>query len=153
MTRKKLAIVATHPIQYYAPLFRQLTQRNKIQIKVFYTWSQAKDKVRDAGFGKEIQWDIPLLEGYEWEIVENTVNSRNRNFWSIKNPDLIKSIEEFDPDALLVFGWNFHSHLKVMRRFKGKTPVWFRGDSHLLDEIPGLKTLARRLFLKWIYNE
>lgn len=35
---KKLAIVTTHPIQYNAPLFALLASRNKITIKVFYTW-------------------------------------------------------------------------------------------------------------------
>lgn len=152
MTRKKLAVVATHPIQYYAPLFRLLTQRGRADLKVFYTWSQTKEKVNDAGFGKAIKWDIPLLEGYKYEFVENSAESRGRSFWSIKNPDLVKTIKDFNPDALLVFGWNFYSHLQVMRYFKGTVPVWFRGDSHLLDENPGLKTIARRLFLKWIYR-
>lgn len=149
----KLVIISTHPIQYYAPLYRMLTERDNVRLKVFYTWSQAKEKVKDAGFGKDIQWDIPLLEGYEYEFVENkSKQTAKRNFWSIQNPGLIDKIKAYNPDAILVFGWNFHSHLQVMRHFKGKIPVWFRGDSHLLDETPGLKTMARRLFLKWIYK-
>lgn len=41
---KKLAIVTTHPIQYYAPLFRLLHQREQVSIKVFYTWGESADK-------------------------------------------------------------------------------------------------------------
>ena len=150
---KRLAIITTHPIQYNAPLYRRLSERGKITLKVFYTWSQAREKVKDAGFGKEIQWDIPLLDGYAYEFVENTAtNTGSRNFWSIKNPGLIPEVKNYKPDAILILGWNFKSHLDVMRHFKGKTPVWFRGDSHLLDEKPGLQTIARRLFLKWVYR-
>ena len=39
-----------------------------------------------------------------------------------------------------------------MRYFKGKIPVYFRGDSTLLDERQGLKLIARRIFLRWVYN-
>jgi glycosyltransferase involved in cell wall biosynthesis len=40
-----------------------------------------------------------------------------------------------------------------MRHYKGKVPVWFRGDSTLLDESKGfsLKKIARRIFLTWVY--
>jgi hypothetical protein len=37
----RLAVVSTHPIQYYAPLFRLLGKDPEIELKVFYTWSQS----------------------------------------------------------------------------------------------------------------
>src|SRR6202012_1368462 len=67
-------------------------------------------------------------------------------------PDLVKEIGGWAPDAILVFGWNFNSHLKCLRHFHGKTRILFRGDSTLLGEKPGMKKLARRLFLKWVYR-
>lgn len=150
---KKLAIVSTHPIQYNAPWFQLLAARQQVSIKVFYTWSQAKEKVKDKTFGRDIQWDIPLLEGYAYKFIENTSKKPgSHHFYGIDNPKLIKAIEAYAPDAVLVFGWNFKSHLKVMRHFKGKIPVWFRGDSTLLDETPGFKTLLRRQVLRWVYG-
>ena len=153
---KNLAIITTHPIQYYAPLFRLLTQRGKVNIKVFYTWGEeAKGKIFDPGFGAMRSWDIPLLEGYSYEFVKNVSKSPgSSHFGGIVNPDIIERIKVFNADALLVFGWAFNSHLKVVRHFKGIIPVYFRGDSTLLDEAPGfsLKKCARRLFLKWVYR-
>ena len=49
-------------------------------------------------------------------------------------------------------GWSFKSHLRAIRYFHGKIPVIFRGDSTLLDENGGFKTLLRRVFLKWVYS-
>ncbi|HEX5170353.1 MAG TPA: glycosyltransferase family 4 protein [Cyclobacteriaceae bacterium] len=153
MRKKKLAVVTTHPIQYNAPLFKLLTDRGNIHVKVFYTWSQAQQRVPDKGFAQEIQWDIPLLSGYEYEFVINTARRPgNKNFMGIVTPGLIPAVRGYDPDALLVYGWNFKSHYDAMRYFSGKVPVWFRGDSHLLDEKAGLKTMMRRLALRWVYR-
>lgn len=152
MQKKRLAIVSTHPIQYNAPLFRLLAQSGSIELKVFYTWSQAKDSVADKEFGKEIKWDIPLLDGYDYEFIENISKKPKQTFGGLVNPSLITAIENWQPDALLIFGWNFSSHFKTMRYFHGKIPVWFRGDSTLLDEKPGLKTIVRRAVLRYVYS-
>lgn len=150
---KKLAIIITHPIQYYAPIFKLLSDRKKIRIKVFYTWEQSQKKVFDKKFGREIKWDIPLLEGYDYTFVKNiSKNQGSHSYKGIDNPTLISEIKEWQADAVLVFGWKFKSHLKVMRYFKGKIPVYFRGDSTLLDEAGGIKSKLRRFVLTQVYK-
>ena len=153
-TSHRLAIVTTHPIQYNAPWFRLLALDRRIEPMVFYTWSQsANGEKYDPDFGRSIQWDIPLLEGYHHRFVPNTAKRPGSDhFNGIVNPGLIKEIEQWGPDAILVFGWSFHSHLQCLRHFHGKIPVLFRGDSTLLDESAGLRTKARRIFLKWVYR-
>ena len=150
---KKLAIITSHPIQYNAPLFQLLAERNKIQIKVFYTWSQAIDQVEDLNFGKTIKWDVPLLDGYDFQVVKNiskTPGSHHRK--GIINPSLLSDIKKWQPNSVLVYGWNFVSHFQVMKYFKGKIPVLFRGDSTLMDETGGVKTIIRRFYLNWVYK-
>ena len=156
MELKRLAIITTHPIQYNAPLFKLLSERNKIMIKVFYTWEQSfENKVFDPGFNTIRSWDIPLLEGYQYEFVKN-VSSKpgSHHFMGIVTPNLITTINDWKPDFLLVLGWSFYSHLAVIRYFKGKIPVYFRGDSTLLDEYNkfSVKKTVRRVCLKFIYK-
>lgn len=150
---KKLAIILTHPVQYYSPLFQLLAKRGNINPKVFYTWSQAKFKVADKDFGQNIQWDIPLLDGYEHTFIQNVApKPGSHHFWGIVNPSLIEEITKWGPEAIMVHGWNFHSHLKIMRHFKGKIPVLFRGDSTLLDPRPRWKSALRKVCLRWVYR-
>jgi glycosyltransferase involved in cell wall biosynthesis len=150
---KKLAIITSHPIQYNAPLFKLLASRGKIKIKVFYTWSQAIDKVEDPGFRRIVKWDIPLLDGYDYQVVENTSKTPGTHHRKgIINPGLICEIQKWQPDAVLVYGWNFVSHFQVMKYFKGNIPVLFRGDSTLLDESNNITTIVRRLYLKRVYK-
>ncbi|HEY8661946.1 MAG TPA: glycosyltransferase family 1 protein, partial [Hanamia sp.] len=72
---KRLAIITTHPIQYNAPWFKLLAERKKLKVMVFYTWSQVeKEGKYDPGFGKNVEWDIPLLDGYEYRFINNISN-------------------------------------------------------------------------------
>lgn len=154
---KRLAIITTHPIQYNAPLFKLLAQRKNIAIKVFYTWGDIVLKKKfDPGFQKNIEWDIPLLDGYDYEFVENiAVDKGSHHFKGIDTPTLIHQIEAWQADALLVYGWSFKSHLKILRHFKGKKKILFRGDSTLLDETVNFsfKKIARKFFLNWVYTK
>lgn len=154
---KCLAIITTHPIQYNAPLYKLLAQRKNIAIKVFYTWGDTVLKKKfDPGFQKNIEWDIPLLDGYDYEFVENiAVDKGSHHFKGIDNPTLIHQIEAWQADALLLYGWSFKSHLKLMRYFKGKKRILFRGDSTLLDETKkfSIKKIVRKFFLKWVYRK
>jgi glycosyltransferase involved in cell wall biosynthesis len=154
MNSVRLAIVSTHPIQYYAPIFQLLARSEAVCVKVFYTWSQAAGgSVADPGFGRAITWDIPLLEGYEFEFVPNVARRPGtEHFWGLRNPTLTRAVESWKPDAVLVFVWNNAAHLAAMRYFKGRIPVFFRGDSTLLDHASWWRTAARRVFLSWVYR-
>lgn len=149
--RRKLLIITTHPIQYYAPIFKLLARH--CDLKVLYTWGTESlgDKF-DPDFGKSVKWDIPLLDGYVYEFLDNIANDKgSHHFNGIDNPKIIAKVKEFDPDVILVYGWSYKSHLKVIRHFKNKKKLWFRGDSNLIDEQGGIKKILRSLFLRWVY--
>jgi len=154
MPPRKLAIVCTHPIQYYAPVFRALARSDQIDLRVFYTWSQAAaGGMFDSGFGAAVEWDIPLLDGYAHQFIPNVAKRPGLDhFGGLNTPALAHEIEAWKPDALLVYTWNSRAHLRALRHFKGRVPVLFRGDSTLLDHRPWWRALLRRVFLTWVYR-
>lgn len=150
---KKLVIITTHPIQYYAPVFQLLAERKKIHITVLYTWGAAAVNKFDPGFRRAVTWDVPLLDGYPWQWTKNiSPQPGSDHFKGIINPDLISCIASLSPDALLLFGWAYDSHLMVMRKFKNKVPIYFRGDSTLLDPVRKHKSFFKSVLLKWVYR-
>lgn len=150
---KRLAIVCTHPIQYYSPLFKLLAESNEVNLQVFYTWGESSLKKFDPGFNKVIEWDIPLLEGFNFTFLPNTAKSPgSEHFFGIINPSIITELENFKPDVILVYGWAYYSHLKVIKHFSKKTTLWFRGDSTLLNYNSNWKNKFRSIFLKWLYK-
>ncbi len=150
----RLAIVTTHPIQYNAPLFAELARRDGVEPKVFYTWSQTQRGGQyDPDFGRRVEWDVPLLEGYEHVFVRNTARRPGSDhFFGIVNPDLGTELEKWCPDAILVYTWAHFSHLMVMRRFKGRVPILFRGDSTLIDQRTGIRSFLRGVLLRRVYR-
>jgi glycosyltransferase involved in cell wall biosynthesis len=148
----KLAVLCTHPIQYYAPVFRELAARSEIELKVFYGWD-GPGKSIDPGFGVAVKWDIPLLDGYKHEFVPNISESPgSHHFYGIDLPTLNSRIEDWNADALLVYGWSYKAHLAAIRHFVGKLLLLFRGDSNLLDESWGFRRFVRRWYLRSIYK-
>ena len=148
----RLAIVTSHPIQYNAPAFRSLAAASGLDVRVFYEWEGPRNSI-DPEFGRTISWDVPLFDGYDYVFVPNASRDPgSHSFGGIDNPDLVGQLSAWRPDVLLVYGWSFRSHLRVLRTFRGKLPILFRGDSTLVDESGFPRTLARRALLKWIYR-
>jgi hypothetical protein len=149
--RRRLAIVCTHPIQYFAPVFCALSEQRDLQVRVFYGWKGAVEKTLDHGFGQKFAWDIPLLDGYEFEFVPNVARDPGtHHFRGIDLPALRERIKAWKPDALVVYGWRYKAHLAAMRYFHGKIPILFRGDSTLLNERPGWRRWGRGRVLRLV---
>ena len=152
--KTRLAIVVSHPVQYYVPLYRRLAQREDLEIKVFYTWHGGEKPALDQGFKREFAWDIPLTEGYSFEVVPNIASRPGtHHFWGLRNPALIETICDWKPDAVHLTGYAYASHLRAMRYFHHKRiPILFRGDSHLLGQRMGIRWLIKRTLLSKVYR-
>lgn len=151
---KKLAIITSHPIQYHAPWFNQLSQESNFSIRVLYLWDFGITEKIDLGFQQQIQWDIPLLSGYEYEFVPNISSQPGtHHFWGLNNPSLLQTIEGYGPDAVLMMGYNYASFFRFLFSQKSRRfPILFRGDSHRLFPRKGLKEFLRRKFISKIFN-
>lgn len=151
-----IAIVTTHPIQYNAPIFAQLSQIKNIKLKVFYTWEQSKDGfIYDVDFKLFRKWDVPLLTNYDYEFIRNIAAKPGSNhFRGINNPELINKLNTYKPDSILIIGWKFKSHLAVLRYFKNKIPIIVRGDSTCLDDesLPFYMQILKYLVLHWVHK-
>ncbi|MCB0337348.1 MAG: glycosyltransferase family 4 protein [Bdellovibrionales bacterium] len=130
---KRLAIVCSHPIQYYVPWFQFLASKRKLQIKVFYLWDFGSSSTYDPEFGQTFTWDLDLLSGYDYSFIRNYApKPGTSSFWGLINPSLPRAVLEFNPSACLLYGYNSFSHLNLILRLKKYVPLIFRGDSHLL---------------------
>jgi glycosyltransferase involved in cell wall biosynthesis len=148
---RRLAVVLSHPVQYYSPWFRELGCRPEITLRVFYLWDFGVTRRTDPQFGREIRWDIDLLDGYGHEFVPNVAaQPGTENFAGLDNPALPARLAAWAPDALLLFGYAWKSHLRALwwSRTNG-VPAILRGDSHLLGRpLPApLRRLGMRLLL------
>ena len=149
---RRLAIVLSHPVQYYSPWFRWLRAHTALEFRVFYLWEFGVTPQRDPQFGATFRWDVDLLAGYDSEFVPNLARDPGtHHFRGLDNPALTMRLTAWRPDAVLLFGYNWLSHQRALwwARRRG-VPLLFRGDSHLLGraQLP----LIQRLILKFLYG-
>jgi hypothetical protein len=60
----RVAHLVSHPVQYYAPLYRELARRDAIDLTVFFYSAATIAAYHDPGFGRTVRWDRELLDGY-----------------------------------------------------------------------------------------
>lgn len=142
-TRKKLAVVISHPIQHFAPLFRDLAKQPNLELRVFYCCDWGVRDYADPGFGKTFKWDIPLLEGYEHEFLPIAKRPQDLGFFSIDNPDVGRRLSEFSPDAVWIHGYSQRTSWRTYRwAVRNQCRILYFGDSELLAP----RSLKARLF-------
>ena len=133
--RRRIAFVVSHPIQYLVPLYQKLAGRDDVEVKVFFTWHAGERAVDDPGFGRPIAWDIPLTDGYDFELVPNVApEPGTHKFLGLRNPMLLDRVMSWQPDVVHINGWAGLSHLQLLHALKRRgVRTLFFGDSHLLD--------------------
>ncbi len=128
----RVAYFLTHPIQYQSPLIRYL-RNGGLNLEVVYATDITAKGYQDVGFGTQVAWDVPLLEGYPHRVLHPGSNLPQG---LRKYGDYLRSIESFldetKPDAVWVHGWGNAYPLAALRAArKRKLPVLMRGETYL----------------------
>jgi glycosyltransferase involved in cell wall biosynthesis len=102
MTERKLRVltISSHPIQYGAPLFRLMAKHPKLDFQVAFCSLRGAESGYDPEFGANVQWDVPLLDGYKWTHIPNRGNG-SEGFFAWRNTGLWKFIRQGNFDAII----------------------------------------------------
>ncbi|MBD2165788.1 glycosyltransferase family 4 protein [Calothrix membranacea FACHB-236] len=145
-SKKNIFIVATHPIQYQIPWFQALAKQTAINWQILYI-SIPDAQEQGVGFGVAFDWDIPLLEGYNWRVAEDVKYNPNRHsFWTrwIQNP--INLLRQLQPDVVILTGWHSWTLLQLLWACKRLgIPCIVRGESNNLKPRP--------FWVQWIHSQ
>jgi glycosyltransferase involved in cell wall biosynthesis len=124
-----LAIVSTHPIQYQVPFFRYLHEHG-IPVHAFFLSDRGVTGF-DPGFGRDVSWDVPLLEGYPYEFVPNLRReAKPEKVLGLVNPSLFARLSPRRFSAVLVHGYRTISMGGAMFAARARRlPVLYRSES------------------------
>lgn len=132
----RLAYFVSHPIQYQAPLLRRIASEPDIELKVFFSSdiSVRQSGYRDHGFGVTVKWDVPLLEGYEYEFLPVLRDAPRLGFAKPLNYGVARRIREGRWDAVWSHGYSSLTSIKAIWAAHAlKIPVLLRAESTLFD--------------------
>lgn len=97
--RYRVLVIGAHPVQYMSPLLQRMAKHPQLELKVAYCTLRGAEAVLDPEFNVTVKWDVPLLEGYEWNEVPN--RGSGDSFFGLCNPGLWKLIRTGRFDAIL----------------------------------------------------
>ena len=142
--KAKLGILSTHPIQYYAPLFRYLAEDSCLDLTVYYCQKPSPEQ-QGKGFGISFTWDIDLISGYSAKWLNNVSRRPDlQKFSGCDTPEIADIIKRERFDAFLTLGWYTKSMWQAMRAcWQTDTPLLVRGDSHLHVDSGRLKQAVK----------
>ncbi len=100
--RFRVLAIASHAVQYAAPIFRLMAQHPQLDFHVAYCGMRGAEAGHDPEFGHSVKWDVPLLDGYAWTHVPNR-GSGTESFFGLRNPGLWKLIRSGRFDAVLCY--------------------------------------------------
>lgn len=112
MTR--LLYLVSHPIQYQAPLLRRIAAEPGVSLRVLFADTSTAGPHPEPDFGRDVAWDVPLLDGYDWTPLAQT--------------HLRQEISE--ADVVWIHGWQYPWQRQAMvfaRQYE--VPVLMRGEN------------------------
>jgi glycosyltransferase involved in cell wall biosynthesis len=148
----RIAVVVSHPIQHFAPWHRELAALPGVQLKVFFCMDWGAKTYFDKDFGREVKWDIPLLNGYEHEFLPLRKTAK-RSFWSVDNPAISKALDVFRPDVVQVFGYQYRTMWRARSWCKrNRIPLILFSDSNASARRPWWKDVIKSVVVTHFYR-
>jgi glycosyltransferase involved in cell wall biosynthesis len=135
-----MGVLATHAIQYQAPLYQELSRRAVVDLEVAFLSQRGARPYLDPGFGVTLAWDIDLLGGYRWTLLEHE-SRRDKPRWPfalggwLRRQDIVVLHGHAAPEMLLA--------ATACRALS--VPYLLRGESHPETAAVGVRRLTRHV--------
>ncbi len=152
--KKNLVFINTHPIQYFVPLYREIEKINFFNQKIIYLTNHGTNSKFDKEFNTKFKWDIPLLEGYNYDFIKNNSLSPGvyNGFFGVVNFSIIKKLYNLKKNTIVVVhGWSplsCFASIVLSKIFGSKTCL--RAETPLSHEIK--KSKVKLFFRKIIFK-
>jgi len=150
----RVAILASHPIQYQVPLFRALAKRQDLSLDVFFCSRSGLDTYEDVGFGRSIVWDVPLLGGYRHTFLKSfPKDCGSTSFAGQINPEIVEALRRGGYDTVIMHGWNLATNLICwIGSLMLRVPLLVRGDTSVLLQPTGGRRILKRARLAPLFR-
>ena len=144
----RLAVVVSHPIQYYAPLWRALAGEPGVELKVFFATRVGLDKTYDVEMRTQLAWATDLTAGYAHQFLPRAAAFQRTGF-HVDNPGVGAALSRFAPDAVVLHGYGSKTLLRALvwaKLHRARALLVADSSGDLLA--PGWRRRVKRLLLR-----
>jgi len=151
--QRHLLIMESHPVQYRVPVYQELERLKPGSFEVVYATDCSARGYQDEGFGTEVKWNLPLLEGYRFRVLGNERGVPLRGHRSLHGRGVFQLLARARPRAVLfthfAYQFDWTAYLSCLRL---GIPIWMRQETQdeAFDRSP-VKSFVRRCAYRLIY--
>ena len=154
MKKHKIAIFATHPIQYQVPLWRLLAAHPEFEVQVCYGTDMSVRGYKDREFGVAVAWDTLLTEGYAHRFLSTDPAIQQIGRWIPSARGAGAFLDEFKPDVALLTAYYpaFHAGA-FLAAYRRNIPLVMRHEaSDVALARSGWRASVRDQVLRQLYK-
>jgi glycosyltransferase involved in cell wall biosynthesis len=149
-----VAHLVSHPIQYFAPLYRELGRRDDFDFTVYFYSDATLHRYSDAGFDQDVKWDVPLLDGYKAVFCPSArTTTHDGSLIRRRNLDVVREVVRGGYDAIWAHGY---AHLTTWLAFAAtrarRTPFLIREEQTLLRPRSVVRRTLKRVPLRAMFS-
>jgi glycosyltransferase involved in cell wall biosynthesis len=151
-----LIVFDSHPVQYRVPVWKSIEKIKPGALHVVYASDCSVKGHEDSGFGRIINWDEPMLEGYHNTIL-NCEKGKPLSGWSsLTGKGISEILDKVKPEYVLLTGLNYrYDWVALWQSKKRKIPTFLRCETQ--DEASSRSKLKSKIrfisyfsIYKWI---
>jgi glycosyltransferase involved in cell wall biosynthesis len=152
--RARVAIVASHVIQYQDPFFRLLAADPDVDLTVLYLSNAGAQTYRDKDMGTTLQWDVELLTGYHHAFLRNLVHDSNRGWTRHVNPGIVPALRRGHFEMVIfMLGWgSISAMLGILTCRLSGIPFFLYGDSSFPPTEESVRSRMRARLLRLLFR-
>jgi glycosyltransferase involved in cell wall biosynthesis len=108
----------------------------------------------DQEFGKTFSWDIDMLSGYPYRVLQSDAGATPMDFWKCRAVDGLRNrLRAAGAKAVWIQGWQVAGYWQAaLAAAAAGAKVWLRGESNDLAPVPGWKRFIKRGLLGWLFS-
>lgn len=152
----KLVILQTHPIQYFAPIYRELSDRGNVDVSVIYLTDSGAKEYYDPGFNRMVKWDIDLMTGYHSEVMRPDMELSDRGFLGRNDRKLLSILKTENPDYILLYGYSSLMNWRAwLYAWQTGIKILYTSDSNSRIDIPAgtVKSFIKRILVSTFFSK
>jgi glycosyltransferase involved in cell wall biosynthesis len=129
MNGRRLVVVETHPVQYHAPVYRELGKLG-VAVTAIYGSDFSIAGYTDPEFQTHVAWDTDLLSGYRSVFVSRVAAGGATAPLGVTGDGLRAALEEARPSAIMILGYRLRFHRRaIWAATRSGHPLLFRGET------------------------
>lgn len=147
MSAPRIAIVVSHPIQHFVPMYASLAASARFDVKVFFASSIGFKPYFDERFGKTVQWDNLRLDAVPHLFLDGGAAVAVTN--AIDSPDLERELESYAPDAVIVYGYIQRLQRRAKRwALRNGKKIFYIADTERKQRRPWYREAVKYLWVR-----